>query len=416
MNLKRRKNGTGTVAFLGKGRYAPYAARILIGKDINGKSIYYDIDTFEEQLDALVCLENYHKNPTPLKIKQSKYDKIVFFPKVPYPLVPVDTISSSIHRKNKRNYSFKQVFDEMKENLFPTKEEMLLEKEKHIKPGNGKFALHNSLNMKTAYNHCNDLYDKIYRELRTSDFQNLLNTKSPATAKQCVTLLKNMDKYAYNEDIIDKKYADTLRAVGSHIPKNKRTPFTYDQIEYLWNIQPENKKEELVRDIFLLAIYTGCRAEELFFLYTKNIHLKKDYFVGGLKTSSGINREVPIHPTIKHIVKKYYNENNEFLFMKDNGKRLFYGDYNNYCRFDFKPKHEFLKGKTAHCGRHTLETEMQRLNIKPTIINSIIGHKNGDVGSDTYNHIPIEDKIDAIKMVTYKTGKIVILKDVRKTS
>ena len=115
MQLKRRKNGTGTVVFLGKGRYHPYAARILIGKDLYGKPLYYDIDTFEEPIDALVCLENYHKNPTPLKIKQNKYDKIVFFPKVPYPLVPVDVISSTIHRKNKRNYTFKQVFEEMKE-------------------------------------------------------------------------------------------------------------------------------------------------------------------------------------------------------------------------------------------------------------------------------------------------------------
>ena len=41
----------------------------------------------------------------------------------------------------------------MKNNLFPTKEEMQIEREKHIKPGNGKFALHSSLNMINAYNH-----------------------------------------------------------------------------------------------------------------------------------------------------------------------------------------------------------------------------------------------------------------------
>lgn len=416
MQLKRRKNGTGTVVFLGKGRYHPYAARILIGKDLYGKPLYYDIDTFEEPIDALVCLENYHKNPTPLKIKQNKYDKIAFFPKVPYPLVPVDVISSTIHRKNKRNYTFKQVFEEMKENLFPTKKEMQIEKEQHIKPGNGKFALHNSLNMTNAYNHSEILYDKIYRELRTSDFQSFLKGKTPATAKQFITLFKNMDKYAYNEDIIDKKYTDSLKASGSHISQNERTPFSYEQIDYLWNIQPETEKEELVKDILLLALYTGCRAEELFFLYTKNIHLGKNYFVGGIKTANGINREIPIHPAIIHIIEKYYNKDNEFLFMKANGKRLFYGDYNTYYRLHFKDKHEFLQGETAHCGRHTLETELQRLNVKPTIINSIMGHKNGNVGSDTYNHISIEEKIEAIKLVTYKSGKIVVLKNIKKTS
>lgn len=414
--MKKRANGTGTVVFLGKGRQKPYAARILIGKDLNGKPLYYDIDTFEEELDALVCLEVYHKNPTPLKIKQSKYDRIAFFPKVPYPLVPVNTMSTTIHRKNKKNYTFKQVFEEMRENLFPTKEEMQIEKEQHIKPGNGKFALHNSLGMINAYNHCKELYDTIYREFKTSDFQSFLKEKTPASASQCIKLFKNMDKYAYNEDIIDKKYAETLKSTGSQNTKNERLPFTYEQIAYLWNIQADNDKEELVRDILLLAIYTGCRAEELFFLYTKNIHLKENYFVGGLKTENGINREIPIHPDIKHIIEKYYNKNNKFLFTKTNNKRLFYADYNTYYRLRFKDKHKFLENQTAHCGRHTLETELQKLNIKQTIVNSIIGHKNGDVGSDIYNHISIEEKIEAIKLVTYKTGKIIVLNNIRKTS
>ena len=30
--FSRRRNGTGTVVFLGKGRYKPYAARLLVGK------------------------------------------------------------------------------------------------------------------------------------------------------------------------------------------------------------------------------------------------------------------------------------------------------------------------------------------------------------------------------------------------
>ena len=63
-----------------------------------------------------------------------------------------------------------------------------------------------------------------------------------------------------------------------------------------------------------------------------------------------------------------------------------------------------------------LKQELQRLNVKPTIINSIMGHKNGNVGSDTYNHISIEEKIEAIKLVTYKSGKIVVLKNIKKTS
>lgn len=418
--FKKRKNGTGTVAFLGDGRYEPYAARLMIGKKENGGPVWHDIDAFEEELDAIVCLENWLKDPYPLKIERKKYDLIVTitcFPKTkePYPLVPVENKESNIHRKNKRNYTFKQVFEEMKELLFPTKEEMQLERDYHIKP-EGKYAMHNASNMTTAYHNSTGLYDKIYRELTTSDFQEFLKNsgKSVNSVKQMIKLYRNMDKFAYQEDIIDKKYATDIKHSKSS-SKTKREPFTHEQIKYLWNIEAADEKEQIVRDILILANYTGCRAEELFFIFIKNIHLAKDYFVGGLKTDSGIDREIPIHPLIKPIFEKYYNEDNEFLFMQKNGKRLNYGTYNNWYQ-EFVNKHEFIKGKTAHCGRHALETELQRLNIKSVIINAIIGHKNGDVGSDIYNHVSLEEKLEAIRLVTFETGKIYVLNANRKTS
>lgn len=138
-NFKRRKNGTGSIVFLGNGRYEPYATRLMIGKKENGIPVYQDINTFETDLEALVYLENWLKDPFPIKVERPKYDAIVTFTcfpktKEPYPLVPVDNVEASIHRKNKRNYTFKQVFEEMKEVWFPTKEEKKLELEKHIKP------------------------------------------------------------------------------------------------------------------------------------------------------------------------------------------------------------------------------------------------------------------------------------------
>ncbi len=414
---KKRANGRGTAVFLGKGRYKPWAARILIGKDINGKPIYYDIDTFEDELDAIVCLEVYHKNPTPLKIIQKKYDRIVTFPKTPYPLVPVENITSSIHRKNKRNYTFKQVFNEMREKLFPNAEERKLEAKYHIKP-NGKYALHNSNNMIVAFNNSPGLYDKIYRELKTSDFHDYLKEcgKTACTIKSMIKLYKNMDKYAFQEDIIDKKYATEINYSINDENTTPRECFSYEQIQYLWDIKPTTTEESTVRDILLLANYTGARADEILSIYIKDVFLDKNYFIGGEKTEAGKRRTIPIHPLVKPIIEKYYNTDNEFLFMQKNGNRLVYSTYNSWYRLKFIIKHEFIKGKTAHCGRHTLETELQKLNIKSTIINAIIGHKNGDVGSDIYNHVSLEELLEAIKMVTFKNAKIYVLKDRQKTS
>lgn len=410
--LKRRKNGKGTVVFLGNNRSKPFASRITIGKDIDGKPLYYDIDTFEEDIDALVCLENYHKKPYPLYIKEDKYNRIFTFPCNPYPLIAVQNPHKNIVEKVKQdNYTFKQLFEKFKTSKLPTQDEIKIEKNQHIKP-KGKFAYHYSRGMITAFNNSKELYDKVYKDLRTSDFQEFLSNsnKNYETLRIMKNLYIKLDEFAIQEDLIEKSYAQYITLNNTNISNNakirstKRT-YTYEQIKYLWNIKPENYKEEFIKNILLLTIYTGCRAEELLFIKTKNIFIDKNYFVGGVKTKAGINREIPIHPDVKIIFKRYYNSNNEFLFIMPNGNRANYDYYLYHYKENFVKNHSFLEHHTAHDGRHTLRTELEKLNIKQVIINAIIGHSNDNVGQDIYTHISIEEKQKAMNLVTYQKNK-----------
>lgn len=413
--VKKRANGKGSAIYLGKNRNKPWGARITIGKDINGVAIRYFIDTFETELEALVCLENYHKEPHPIYIKETIYNRIVTFPKNPYPLVAVkNPQKETIEKITKDNYTFKQLFEEFKKVKLPSTEEAKLEKEKHIKP-KGKFAYHYSRGMITAFNNSKKLYDRVYKDLRTSDFQQFLNNcnKNYETIRIMKNLYIKLDEYAFQEDIIEKSYAQYITIDNTYrLSKNikKRTPYSYEQIKYLWDIKSENYKEEFIRDMLLLTIYTGCRAEELLFIYTKRIFLDKNYFIAGVKTKAGINREIPIHPDIKSIFKKYYNPENEFLFMMPNGNRANYDYYLYHYKENFIDNHSFLEHHTAHDGRHTLRTELEKQNVKQIIINSIIGHSNENVGQDIYTHISIEEKFEAIKLITYqKTNNLYVL-------
>ena len=101
MNLKEEQTVKVVLLTQENGRKKPWGAKITIGKDFEGKNIYHFIGTFETELDALVCLENYHKDPTPLYIKESKYNRIVTFPKTPYPLVPVKDPKAELVEKKK---------------------------------------------------------------------------------------------------------------------------------------------------------------------------------------------------------------------------------------------------------------------------------------------------------------------------
>lgn len=404
--IKKRENGKGSAIYLGNNRKKSWGARITIGKDINGIAIRHFIDTFETELEALVCLENYHKKPYSLYINEKKYNRIVTFPKNPYLLVPVKNPNKKIEQKVKKDtYTFKQLFKEFKEMKLPNDKEIKLEKEKHIKP-NGKFAYHYSRGMITAFHNSEALHDKVYKELRTSDFQTFLNNcqKKYETLRIMKNLYIKLDEYALQEDIIEKSYAQHISLTNSKSSNNK-TPYSYEQVDYLWNINSGNTKEDFVRDLLLIALYTGCRTEELLFIYTKNIFLDKNYFIGGLKTKAGINRHIPIHSKIKSLFLKYYNPKNEFLFVMPNGRRTNYDYYLYHYKFNFINKHPFLNNHTAHECRHTLRTELEKQNVKQVIINSILGHSNENIGQDIYTHITIEEKIEAINLISYKKLK-----------
>ena len=431
MKFKKRKNGMGSVVYLGKGRYQPWAARITVGKDMNGLPIYYDIDTFENALDALVFLENYHKNPTSLYIKEDKYNRIVTFPKVPYPLVPVSNPKDEVVEKVKKdNYTFKQLYEEFKEVKMLTKDEEQQEKKYHTRPKNKPFGRHYCRSLITAFHNSTALYDRVYKDLRASDFNKVLkeSKKGPDPQRQMINLYLNLDKYALEEDIIDKGYAQFIPSISTKkeikIAKNKTVEkervFTYEQIDYLWNLTPRSNgrqkelqqgREMFIRDFWLMLLYSGMRADEMLSVYTANIFLDDNYLIGGLKTEAGINRQIPIHPDVKHLYEKYYNPNNEFLFMQPNGNKMDYDYYLYHYQHNFRDLHPEVSGHTAHDARHTLRNELRKLNIKDIIINAIIGHSNDDVGEDIYSHVSLEEKLEAIKLVTYKEqNKLYILR------
>lgn len=135
--------------------------------------------------------------------------------------------------------------------------------------------------------------------------------------------------------------------------------------------------------------------------------MAEKYFITGSKTLAGKNREIPIHSETAKIIKKYYNKNNEFLFMR-NGKALNGGSLSIHFRNFFANNYELGK-HTMHECRHTFRTELERLNIKQVTINAILGHKNNNVGLDVYTHVSQEDKISAVNLINYRENPDLIL-------
>lgn len=377
----KRANGTGTVVYWGKNRRRPYSARIATGYDDLGKTIYkYLTDNngekyFKKRLEAEEVLLNYNKNKCCINIDKSEY-------------------------------TFKQIYEEYSKKYFPTPEEVKIEKETH-KKAKGKFGVSNANNLKSAYNKCNDLYDKPYKTIKKRDFEDIIfKTEGCATVIQSLAnLFKKLDNYAMENDIIIKGYASLIKVTEDMYLSVKREgiPYSYQEIHKLWNYY--NKNNNIICDITLCTIYTGARIEELLFTKIKNINIDDAYFIAGLKTTAGKGRIIPIHNDIMNIFIKYYhlNKENEFLFTINNKKI----DYNSQFLDMYKELMLELNMShhNTHDGRKTLISELDRIGANKVCTNKIVGHKSGNIGEDVYTKKSLEELKSTINLVDYKSKK-----------
>jgi integrase len=401
--MKKRKYKYGSVIKLSGNRLNPYGARITIGYNVNGYPVYYFLGFFEEELDAHICLRDYNNTPYNIYVKEEIYNKVIKFIELPSKIL---IKNNNIDLTDRTNYTFKQVYEEYAKLNFPTKDEIALERETHMK-AKGKFTSDTMYVRKSAFKQAETLHNIPYVNLRTVDFQQVINcATSPKKAKRLRYLFLELDDYAEQKDIISKTYAKHVNKIDFNFENTKpRLPFTNEEIEMIWKDKTDTQDEALVRDICLILLYTGMRIEELLFMFTKNIDLKEDYMRGGLKTNSGKNRVIPIHHLIKPIIKKHYNSKNEFLFMYGD-KRLPYAKYrvmfNNYMA-KLNIQH------TSHDARHTVESELDRRQVRTVTKDLIMGHKNGGTGEKVYTHKTLQELKESIELISYKERELIYL-------
>lgn len=411
----KKKWRYGSKIFVKDGRKKPWLARINIGYDINGYPVSHILDSFEDELDCILCLRNYTNNPWDITVEKEKMNKIVKFINLPSKLITKEQQFTIVDRTF---YTFEQVYKEWSKLYYPTKEEIEFEKNTHIK-AKGKFTCSHMANYRAAYNKCEKLYNIPYKNLRTVDFEAIINTQTGSSTKikMFKLLFQQLDNYALQKDITTRGFAqfinielkESKKPVYENdfaaLEKNNRKPFSYDEINAIWNAD-----DCLVKDILLILMYTGMRIEELLFLHNNTINLKDNYLIAGLKTENGRNRIIPIHNKIKYIIRKYYEDNNDY-FIRTNGKkvvkRLSYQTYHTY----FKDFMKELKMKhTTHDTRHTFRSELDRLNVKEKIIDLILGHKSSEIGKRVYTHKTVEELEKAVNLVTYKkTNKLYVI-------
>lgn len=243
-----------------------------------------------------------------------------------------------------------------------------------------------------AYNRAFDvfapLHDKLFRSLRTADFQTVLDphmAKSHSTVNKYKQLITQMSSWAIREEMISTNFAKFVR-LPENVKKEKEI-FSDAEIQKLEADGSDAAK------IVLMLLYTGMRIGELFSLPLSDYH--ESYVVGGEKTEAGRNRIIPIRPEGKQYFAYFAKQaTGEMLLSGYDGQKV----PANFRRRDYYPLLDRLgiERKTPHATRHTYASRAVKEGLPPEMLQKILGHADYSTTANIYTHIDAQTLVDAV--------------------
>lgn len=239
-----------------------------------------------------------------------------------------------------------------------------------------------------AYDIFEPLHERKFRELRTADYQAVIDqysAKSYSTLSKFKQLVTQMSQWGIRQELITTNFASFIK-LPENVKKEKEI-FSADEIK---KIEKDGSQEAR---LVLMMIYTGMRIGELFGLCTENVH--ETYVIGGEKTKAGRNRIIPIRSE----GRKYFAEfkeraKGELLISGYEGQKV----AANFRNRDYYPLLERLgiPKKTPHATRHTFASWAVANNIKPELLQKMLGHADYSTTANIYEHFDIDQLVEAI--------------------
>lgn len=231
---------------------------------------------------------------------------------------------------------------------------------------------------KAAYKNCMDIHDKPFAELSLFDLQAVIdNCKLEHSSLELIkNLFRGMYKYAVPHELAEK---DLSLYVKINIPDDDEhgIPFTENDLLTFWN-----HRDDITASRLLVMCFSGFRVSAY-----KGLKITRDSFIGGIKTTAGKDRTVPIHHSIAPLVQgSHLNDLKPNYFRKD--------------------LHSFLdtvgiEQHTPHDCRHTFSMLCDKYSVNQIAKKKLLGHALGnDITNGTYGHWTYEMLKPEIEKIT----------------
>lgn len=334
----KNPNGYGSVVKLSGNRRNPFCARRTTGYNDKGQPVYKAIGYYPTRKDAMMALADYNRQPFDIDLSK---------------------------------ITLSQLFEKWKTREYPKMKE-------------GSIRCHNA-----SYNYCEAFYNMPYKSIKSYHMQETIDNCGKSYAMQGA--IKNfwgqLDKFAYELEIITKLNSTLLKS--DPIPPTSKRPFTPEHINMLWDNQDLDNV-----DTVLILMYSGFRISEFLGMKMSDINFDEMYFKGGVKTASGKNRIVPIHPLIQKFV----------IARRDKGYKYLMGMHkyskDEYYTIWYKIMNKFDMKYTPHECRHTFRSLLDSAGANKVCIDLMMGHKSKEVGERIYTHKTLQELKEALALVT----------------
>lgn len=207
------------------------------------------------------------------------------------------------------------------------------------------------------------------------------NTSVKANAMMFKQIITKIYDIAIKRGSADKNIGELLEIKAETKKQIKKRCLTREEIK---EVEKNANKNNLVDMLLLICLYSGMRINEACKIPQTKILYNEDipYIVAGSKTSSGKNRIIPIHPKILDTIKKI-------------------SSLDNIKKWAIIEKTHLERDYTTHCCRITFITKMQSLEVTPSKLKKIVGHKTADITDNVYTKYSVKTLYDEIIKLNY---------------
>lgn len=374
---RRRTKGTGSIYIRKDNKSKPYAA----ASSVTGKQVY--LGAFATKREAENALKDYEYNP----------------------VNGFNMTLEQLHSKWLKTKAYERLGKSVKSNYTAAwikLEPLYKRKLRDLRTSDYQYIIdyydnpHHEVGVGGKLKYLDRTGKGTYNVTGTPKFCNGLGYSALHKVK---CLLTTLYTFAMKEDIVNKNYATFIE-----LPEKEETTatrFTEVQLELI----KQNVGKVPYMDYIYIMCYVNFRVSEFLELTPDRYKVTDSgihYFVGGKKTDAGKDRIVPIHPKIQKLVQNCIENAGETIFCRthsDFGKAMNKDYFLKYC---FRPALQTIglgDEYTPHSCRRTFSTRMSAAGARQEDIIALMGHTDYKVDIDHYIIQEVDTLYNAIKLL-----------------